>query len=109
MPRNKPILPERGACPKVGAGEQWEQDYPIFMAIAENIGYDSTVRPDDHDLPALLKHYRNGTGSLDDKVTRVRRKAVTNNCRLRLLKPYYQTNLGMDTAPRPHPSKSRRY
>ncbi len=64
------------------AGEQRDQDYPIFMAIAEHIGYDSTTRPDDSDLPVLLEHYRNGTGSLDDKVIRVRRKNVVNKFRL---------------------------
>ena len=58
------------------------QDYPIFMAIAEHIGYDATARPDENDLPGLLAHYRNGTGSLDDKVIRVCRNNVTNNHRL---------------------------
>ena len=64
------------------SGEQREQDYPIFMAIAEHIGYDSTARPDDNDLPGLLEHYLNQTGSLDDKVIRVRRKDLSNNFRL---------------------------
>ena len=52
------------------------------MAIAEHIGYDSTARPDANDLPGLLEHYRKGTGSLDDKVIRVRRNDITNSFRL---------------------------
>ena len=68
------------------AGEQRTQDYPIFMAIAEHIGYDATARPDSNDLPALLDHYRSGTGSLDDKVIRIQRSAVTGSQRL---DPYY--------------------
>ena len=63
-------------------GEPRGQDYPIFMAIAEHIGYDATARPDDNDLPGLLAHYRNGTGSLGEKVIRVRRNNVTNTSRL---------------------------
>ena len=63
-------------------GEHWGQDYPIFMAIAEHIGYDATARPDTNDLPRLLAHYRDGTGSLDDKVIRVRRTDVSGTQRL---------------------------
>ena len=63
-------------------GEWREQDYPIFMAIAEHIGYDATARPDTNELPALLSHYRNGTGSLDDKVARVQSSDIRRNQRL---------------------------
>lgn len=63
-------------------GELKEQDYPIFMAIAEHIGYDSTARPDDNDLPGLLEHFHNSTGSLDDKVIRVQKNALSGNLRL---------------------------
>ncbi len=51
-------------------------DYPIFMAIAEHIGYDATVRPDTNDLPRLTTHFRNGTGSSDDNIVRIRRGEV---------------------------------
>lgn len=33
-------------------------NYPIFMAIAEHIGYDATGRPDSNDLPKILEEYR---------------------------------------------------
>ena len=57
-------------------------DYPIFMALANNIGYDATGRPDSNDLPALLGYFMNGTGSLDDSVARVSVKAVQDSGRL---------------------------
>ena len=36
------------------------ENYPIFMAIAEHIGYDAAGRetPDQNDLPEILKHYK---------------------------------------------------
>lgn len=36
------------------------ENYPIFMAIAEQIGYDATGRetPDQNDLPEILKQYK---------------------------------------------------
>ena len=33
-------------------------NYPIFMAIAEHIGYDATGRPDSNDLPKILGEWR---------------------------------------------------
>lgn len=33
-------------------------NYPIFMAIAEHIGYDATGRPDINDLPKILEEWR---------------------------------------------------
>jgi type I restriction enzyme M protein len=35
-----------------------EKSYPIFMAIAEHVGYDATGRPDTNDLPSILEKYR---------------------------------------------------
>jgi len=32
-------------------------NYPVFFAIANHIGYDSTLRPDSNDLPRILRHY----------------------------------------------------
>jgi type I restriction enzyme M protein len=39
-------------------GEDWEQDYPIFMAMAEHVGYTATGKDDDNDLPAIVEAYR---------------------------------------------------
>lgn len=36
-------------------------NYKVFFAIANHIGYDSTLRPDSNDLPAILAHFRDGT------------------------------------------------
>jgi len=33
-------------------------DYPIFMAIAEHIGYDATGRPDKNDFPKILEDWK---------------------------------------------------
>jgi type I restriction enzyme M protein len=33
-------------------------NYPIFMAIAEHIGYDATGRPDSNDLPKILEEWK---------------------------------------------------
>jgi type I restriction enzyme M protein len=33
-------------------------NYPIFMAIADKIGYDATGRPDKNELPDIVKDYR---------------------------------------------------
>lgn len=33
-------------------------NYPIFMAIAEHIGYDATGRPDSDDLPKIFEEYQ---------------------------------------------------
>ena len=85
------------------AGEHREQDYPIFMAIAEHIGYDATARPDSNDLPALLDHYRNGTGALDDKVIRIQRSAVTGSQRLDPLYYYLGPIIDQAVEQIPHP------
>ena len=63
-------------------GEQRNQNYPIFMAIAEHIGYDSTARPDSNDLPRLLTHFHNQTGTSEDKIMYVQRRDLDNNLRL---------------------------
>ena len=63
-------------------GEHRRQDYSMFMAIADHIGYDATARPDSNDLPLLLRHYQRGTGSLDDQVIRVQRSQIANSQRL---------------------------
>lgn len=34
------------------------RDYPIFMAIAEHVGYDATGRPDTNDLPKILEEWK---------------------------------------------------
>lgn len=38
--------------------EYLPDDYPIFMAIAEHIGYDATGRPDKNELPEIVNSYR---------------------------------------------------
>jgi type I restriction enzyme M protein len=40
-------------------------DYDVFFAVANHIGYDSTLRPDDNDLPTILEHYNNHTADKD--------------------------------------------
>ena len=37
--------------------EDREQDYPIFMAIAEHVGYTATGKDDANDLPAIVEVY----------------------------------------------------
>lgn len=61
-----------------------DTDYPIFMAIAEHIGYDATARPDSNDLPDIVAHFRNGTGAIEDKIVRVRRRDVAQSQTMRL-------------------------
>ena len=39
-------------------GEKLPKDYPIFMAIAEHIGYDATGRPDKDEFPDILKAWQ---------------------------------------------------
>jgi type I restriction enzyme M protein len=36
-------------------------DYDVFFAVAEHIGYDSTLRADTNDLPNIYTHYMNHT------------------------------------------------
>jgi len=62
--------------------EAREQDYEIFMAIAEKIGYDSTARPTENELPVILDMYRTGSGGLDDKIQRVGRSRLGKSFRL---------------------------
>ena len=57
-------------------------DYPIFMGLAEHIGYDATGRPDANELPGIHNHYQSGTGDTAAKVIRVRRSALTGKKRL---------------------------
>jgi len=39
-------------------GEFLPEHYPIFMSIADHIGYDATGRPDKNEFPEILKAYR---------------------------------------------------
>ncbi len=39
-------------------GEKLPNNYPIFMAIAEHIGYDATGRPDKDEFPDILKAWQ---------------------------------------------------
>ncbi len=39
-------------------GEQLPNNYPIFMALAEHIGYDSTGRPDKNEFPDIVEAYK---------------------------------------------------
>ncbi len=39
-------------------GEKLQKNYPIFMAIAEHIGYDSTGRLDENEFPEIVKAYQ---------------------------------------------------
>jgi len=39
-------------------GERLSDNYPIFMAIAEHIGYDATGRPDKDEFPDILKAWQ---------------------------------------------------
>jgi type I restriction enzyme M protein len=39
-------------------GEKLQKNYPIFMAIAEHIGYDSTGRPDKNEFPDIVRAYQ---------------------------------------------------
>lgn len=43
---------------KLGKDEAVADDAPIFMALAERIGYDATGRGTDNDLPGILAQYR---------------------------------------------------
>ena len=62
--------------------ERRDADYPIFMAIAEHIGYDATARPDTNDLHILSDHFHNSTGALDDKIVRIRACSLAGTKRL---------------------------
>lgn len=43
---------------KLGKNETVDADTPVFMALAEKIGYDATGRRTDNDLPRILEQYR---------------------------------------------------
>jgi len=43
-------------------------DYGVFFAIAEHIGYDSTLRLDTNDLPELNRHFINHTEDRDNGI-----------------------------------------
>ena len=43
---------------KKKGGEKLPKDYPIFMGIAEHIGYDATGRPDKDEFPEILDIWR---------------------------------------------------
>ena len=64
------------------SGDNRPEDYPIFMALANHIGYDATGRPDANDLPGLLDHFVNDTGTEEDGVTRVSIKSIADSGRL---------------------------
>ncbi len=46
-------------------------DYQVCFAVANHIGYDSTLRPDVSDLPDILTHFRDGTEDRSNTVYRV--------------------------------------
>lgn len=66
----------------VSKRSQPSDDYEIFMALADHIGYDSTGRPDRSDLPEIYEHYLRGTGKLEDKVLRIRKSQLESKFRL---------------------------
>jgi len=37
--------------------KETHREYPVFMALAERIGYTATGKKDDNDLPVIIKHY----------------------------------------------------
>lgn len=43
---------------KKKTGEDLPKNYPIFMAVAEHIGYDATGRPDKDEFPDILKAWQ---------------------------------------------------
>jgi type I restriction enzyme M protein len=50
---------------KRGADEQIDNNEPIFMAIAENIGYDATGRVCENQLPEISQKYKEFLGNPD--------------------------------------------
>lgn len=49
-----------------GLNEVLPKDYPIFMALVENIGYDTTGRPTKNDLKTIIKQWEKfNTGRFD--------------------------------------------
>lgn len=62
-------------------------DYPIFMAIADHVGYDATDRPDENDLPKIVDQYSaflTGKRQRFNHAIIVRRKDLAKR-----LDPYY--------------------
>lgn len=83
-------------------GDDTTKDYPIFMAIADHIGYDSTGRSDANDIPRIAAHFRNGTGSADDKIIRARKCAASK--RLDPLYHYLEPIIEDGFRRAPHPT-----
>jgi len=42
---------------KLNSDERISNNYPIFIGVAEHIGYDATGRPDNNELPELLEDF----------------------------------------------------
>jgi len=78
-------------------------DYPMFMAIAKRIGYDATARPDSNDLPDLVAHFRDQTGSLDENIVRVFRRDIMGMKRLDPLYHYLGPIIDREFENIPHP------
>lgn len=89
---------------KWGDGEVRSQDYTIFMATADQIGYDATGRPTTNDLPQLLLHYQNGTGTLAERVIHVRRSDLAGRIRLDPMYYYLGPIIERGLAHNEHPS-----
>jgi type I restriction enzyme M protein len=62
-------------------------DYDVFFALAEHIGYDSTLRPDATEFPNILKHFREGSEDREAGVYRVPFSDLANR-----LDPLYYHN-----------------
>jgi len=50
---------------KLKSGEKVSNSYPIFIGVAEHIGYDATGRPDSNELPELLEGFIKNTEDKD--------------------------------------------
>ena len=87
-------------------GEDRNAHYPIFMAIAEHIGYDATARPDANDLPSLSAHFHNSTGTLDDKIVRVSKDDLSGTMRLDPLYHYLGPIIERELGNIPYPVHS---
>jgi type I restriction enzyme M protein len=79
-------------------GERLSDNYPIFMAIAEHIGYDATGRPDKDEFPDILKAWQDfrKTNKIDFFVKAPLSFAVgRGELKSRLDSPYYKPLLGV--------------
>lgn len=79
------------------------ENQPIFMAIADHIGYDATARPDRNDLPPIRDAYKEGSGEIEDKVVRVRKSNLGNSFRLDPLYHYLRPVIQRRFESIPHP------